>query len=135
MAITTKIETITVTSTIHHAGSTIAEKGTIRVRMPSNYNPAFVTADDIENDPALEIVGDEPEPMDTTTITITHDGTEYTVTLHADKRVTVERHSPGLREVVANQGRWNGAAVEDDPAVLGDELWDAVDAACYEMED
>ena len=66
MAITTKIETITVTSTIHHAGSTIVERGTIRVRMPSNYNPAFVTADDIENDPALEIVGDEPEPMDTT---------------------------------------------------------------------
>ena len=58
---TTKIETITVTSTIHTAGSTIVEKGTIRVRMPSNYNPAFLTADDIENDPALEIVGDEPE--------------------------------------------------------------------------
>ena len=69
-----------------------------------------------------------------TTTTITHDGTEYTVTLHADQRVTVERHSFGLREVVANQGRWNGVAVEDDPAVLGDELWDAVDAACCEME-
>ena len=60
----TKIETITVTNTIHHAGSTIVKKGTIRLRMPSNYNPAFVTADDIENNPALEIVGDEPEPMD-----------------------------------------------------------------------
>jgi len=73
--------------------------------------------------------------MDNRTTTITHDGTEYTVTLHADKRVTVERHSPGLREVVASDGRWNGTAIEDDAADLGESLWCAVEIACCEMED
>lgn len=55
---TTKIATVTITEDVQVAGTTLYA-GTYRVEMPTDYNPAIVTGEDILLDDALWIVAEE----------------------------------------------------------------------------
>lgn len=60
------------------------------------------------------------------TATIAHGNTTYTATLE-DDRVSITEDG-----VHVGSGRWNGRAIYDCPADLGDEVYEALDAALTE---
>lgn len=67
---------------------------------------------------------------DSVTATITIDNSEYTATVNGS-RVTISRN-----EVWVGDGRWDyeNHRIEDCPADLGEDVYDALDAAILSVE-